>query len=125
MSEIDACAVDEIDEEDVLRFDHNDRTYVIIRMMGDDIYCMDGHCSHEQVHLCDGLVMDHVIECPKHNGRFDVRVRVIRSPPPTPFPRSSSLSPTPSPPSSTTFSPTRPPTSLTTRRRSSKARTSA
>ena len=58
MSEIDACAVDEIDEEDVLRFDHNDRTYVIIRMMGDDIYCMDGHCSHEQVHLCDGLVMD-------------------------------------------------------------------
>lgn len=73
MSEIDACAVDEIDEEDVLRFDHNDRTYVIIRMMGDDIYCMDGHCSHEQVHLCDGLVMDHVIECPKHNGRFDVR----------------------------------------------------
>ena len=41
--------------------------------MGDDI-CMDGHCSHEQVHLCDGLVMDHVIECPKHNGRFDVRM---------------------------------------------------
>ncbi|MDE2452916.1 MAG: nitrite reductase (NAD(P)H) small subunit, partial [Burkholderiales bacterium] len=25
------------------------------------------------VHLCDGLVMEHVIECPKHNGRFDIR----------------------------------------------------
>jgi 3-phenylpropionate/trans-cinnamate dioxygenase ferredoxin subunit len=23
------------------------------------------------VHLADGLVMDHIIECPKHNGRFD------------------------------------------------------
>jgi 3-phenylpropionate/trans-cinnamate dioxygenase ferredoxin subunit len=23
------------------------------------------------VHLGDGLVMDNIIECPKHNGRFD------------------------------------------------------
>ncbi len=23
--------------------------------------------------LADGLVMDHIIECPKHNGRFDYR----------------------------------------------------
>jgi 3-phenylpropionate/trans-cinnamate dioxygenase ferredoxin subunit len=25
------------------------------------------------VHLADGLVMDEIIECPKHNGRFDYR----------------------------------------------------
>jgi len=25
------------------------------------------------VHLEDGLVMDYVIECPKHNGQFDYR----------------------------------------------------
>jgi 3-phenylpropionate/trans-cinnamate dioxygenase ferredoxin component len=25
------------------------------------------------VHLADGLVMDNIIECPKHNGRFDYR----------------------------------------------------
>ncbi len=25
------------------------------------------------MHLADGLVMDHIIECPKHNGRFDYR----------------------------------------------------
>jgi 3-phenylpropionate/trans-cinnamate dioxygenase ferredoxin subunit len=23
--------------------------------------------------LADGLVTDHIIECPKHNGRFDYR----------------------------------------------------
>jgi len=23
------------------------------------------------VHLADGFVMDRIIECPKHNGRFD------------------------------------------------------
>ena len=34
-------------------------------------YATDGHCTHEQTLLCDGLVMGGVIECPKHNGRFD------------------------------------------------------
>ncbi|WP_290870069.1 Rieske 2Fe-2S domain-containing protein, partial [Aquabacterium sp.] len=38
-----------------------------------EVYATDGLCTHEQVHLCDGLVMDHVLECPKHNGRFDIR----------------------------------------------------
>ena len=28
---------------------------------------------HEQIHLADGLVTDHTIECPKPNGRFDYR----------------------------------------------------
>jgi 3-phenylpropionate/trans-cinnamate dioxygenase ferredoxin subunit len=30
-------------------------------------------CTHEQAHLADGLVMDDIIECPLHNGRFDYR----------------------------------------------------
>lgn len=25
------------------------------------------------MHLADGLVMKNIIECPKHNGRFDYR----------------------------------------------------
>ena len=61
-----------IEEEDVMRFDHAGRTYAIYRL-ADEVYVTDGLCTHEQVHLADGLVMDHVIECPKHNGRFDIR----------------------------------------------------
>ena len=30
-------------------------------------------CTHERVHLADGLVMDEIIECPKHNGRFNYK----------------------------------------------------
>jgi len=30
-------------------------------------------CTHEHTLLADGLVMEHIIECPKHNGRFDYR----------------------------------------------------
>lgn len=70
---VDACAVEDVEEEDVIRFDHGGKTYAIYRSPDDSWFCTDGLCSHEQVHLADGLVMDYVIECPKHNGQFDYR----------------------------------------------------
>jgi len=70
---IAACAEGDIDEEDVIRFDHGGRTFAIYRSPDDRYYATDGLCTHEKVHLADGLVMDDIIECPKHNGRFDYR----------------------------------------------------
>jgi nitrite reductase/ring-hydroxylating ferredoxin subunit len=32
----------------------------------------DGICTHGHAHLADGLVKGKLIECPKHNGRFDI-----------------------------------------------------
>jgi 3-phenylpropionate/trans-cinnamate dioxygenase ferredoxin subunit len=69
---IKACATGDIEDEDVIRFDHADKTFALYRK--DDAYfATDGLCTHQQVHLADGLVMDYTIECPKHNGRFDYR----------------------------------------------------
>lgn len=73
MGWIEACAADDIEPEDVVRFDHGDRTFAIYRSPDDRYYATDGYCTHEQAHLADGLVMGHIIECPKHNGRFDYR----------------------------------------------------
>lgn len=73
MAWIQVCGADEIDEEDVARFDHGDRTFAIYRSPKDAFYATDGLCTHQAIHLADGLVMDHTIECPKHNGRFDYR----------------------------------------------------
>ena len=70
---IKACDIDDVDEEDLIRFDHGTRTFAIYRSPDNAFYASDGHCTHERVHLENGLVMDHVIECPKHNGRFDYR----------------------------------------------------
>ena len=70
---IEACAADDIELEDVLRFDHGGRTFAIYRSPDDRYYATDGLCTHEKIPLADGLVMDNVIECPKHNGRFDYR----------------------------------------------------
>ena len=68
----EVCVIDDIDDEDVIRFDHNGHSYAVYRVDA-KVYATDGLCTHEKVHLCDGLVMEHVIECPKHNGRFDIR----------------------------------------------------
>ena len=78
---IDACATDDIETEDVIRFVHGGRLYAIVRSPDDEFFCTDGVCTHEHVDLTDGLVMDHVIECPKHNGQFDYRTgRALRAP---------------------------------------------
>ena len=70
---VDAGAAADIDEEDVARFDHAGRTYALYRTDDDRYFATDGLCTHEQVHLADGLVMDDIIECPKHNGRFNYK----------------------------------------------------
>ncbi len=70
---IDACATTDIDQEDLIRFDHGANTYAIYHAPDGKFYCTDGKCTHEAVHLADGLVMDFLIECPKHNGQFDYR----------------------------------------------------
>ena len=70
---IEVCGKDEIDEEDVTRFDHGGRTFAVYRSLDDEFFATDGLCTHEQIHLADGLVMDEIIECPKHNGRFNYK----------------------------------------------------
>ena len=68
-----ACATNDIETEDLIRFDHGDRTFAVYRSPDDEFFCTDGLCTHEQIHLADGLVMDYLIECPMHNGQFDYR----------------------------------------------------
>ena len=66
---IRACATDDIEPDDLIRFDHGSQTFVIVRSEEDTFHAMDGICSHEKVHLCDGLVMEGTVECPKHSAR--------------------------------------------------------
>ena len=72
---INACAAEDIEEEDVIRWDHGDRDLRDLPRCPDGEYSTapTGICTHEHAHLSDGLVMDFEIECPKHNGLFDYR----------------------------------------------------
>jgi 3-phenylpropionate/trans-cinnamate dioxygenase ferredoxin subunit len=73
VSWVQACLVDDVDAEDVIPFSHGGKEYAIYRSDADEFYATAGRCTHEQVEIADGLVMGCVIECPRHNGRFDYR----------------------------------------------------
>ncbi len=78
---IEVGPVEDIEEEDVIRLDHGSRTLAIYRLKGDRYFATDGLCTHEYAYLADGLVIDGVIECPLHNGRFDIATgRALRAP---------------------------------------------
>jgi 3-phenylpropionate/trans-cinnamate dioxygenase ferredoxin component len=78
---VKVCNAGDIEEEDVIRFDHDGRTYAVYRSPEDTYFATDGICTHEQAHLADGLVMEYIIECPKHNGRFDYRTGTAKGAP--------------------------------------------
>lgn len=78
---IDACATGDIDAEDAIRFDHGGHTFVVCRNHQDQYFCADGLCTHEQVHLADGLVVENTIECPKHASIFDFTTGEVETPP--------------------------------------------
>ncbi|WP_159013490.1 MocE family 2Fe-2S type ferredoxin [Acidisoma sp. S159] len=78
---VPVCNDQDIEMEDVIRFDHNGRTYAVYRSPEGEFFATDGLCTHEAVHLADGLVVDETIECPKHNGRFDYKTGQARGAP--------------------------------------------
>lgn len=69
---VEICDAESLSFEDVVRFDHEHRTYAVYRTAAGKFYATDGICTHGNTHLADGMVKGNLIECPKHNGRFDV-----------------------------------------------------
>ncbi len=69
---IEVCDAAELGRADVNRFDYGKKTYAIYRDEKDKLYATDGLCTHGNVHLSEGLVKGNLIECSKHNGRFNL-----------------------------------------------------
>jgi MocE subfamily Rieske [2Fe-2S] domain protein len=68
---VEVCVGGFLKPEDVIRFDHAGQTYAIYRTAEGALFATDGLCTHGRAHLADGFVKGRLIECPKHNGRFD------------------------------------------------------
>ena len=75
------CNTSDVDFEDQYTFDHNGQTYCIYHLE-DGFYATDGLCTHEDVHLVDGLIDGEEIECPMHLGVFNIKTgKVVMDPP--------------------------------------------
>jgi MocE subfamily Rieske [2Fe-2S] domain protein len=69
---LDVCDASALGRADVLRFDHGRKTYALCRDDQGKLYAVDGICTHGNVHLAEGLVKGGILECSKHNGRFNL-----------------------------------------------------
>jgi MocE subfamily Rieske [2Fe-2S] domain protein len=69
---VEACAATDLRPSDVIRFDHGQKTYALYRIGNGQLYATDGVCTHGNTHLSEGLIVGTMIECPKHNGRFNL-----------------------------------------------------
>ena len=69
---VDALAADDLPSDDVMGVSVGGRD-IAIYSVGDDVYATDNICTHGHARLCDGFLDGHEIECPLHQGKFDVR----------------------------------------------------
>ncbi len=69
---IELAAVDSISEDDVIGIDAGGKSFALYMVEG-EVYATDNICTHGNARLCDGFLEGHEIECPLHQGKFDVR----------------------------------------------------
>ena len=69
---IDAAAFDDVREGDVTAVEIAGREIALYRVDG-QLHATANICTHGQARLCDGFLEGHEIECPLHQGKFDVR----------------------------------------------------
>ena len=70
---VDLGPVDGMAPSGVRRVDAGVRTFALCRTADGEHVLLDGLCTHGRAHLADGVIVGDAIECPKHNGRFDLR----------------------------------------------------
>ncbi len=69
---VDALAAEDLPSDDVVGVAVAGRD-IAVYTVGDVVYATDNLCTHGHARLCDGFLDGHEIECPLHQGRFDVR----------------------------------------------------
>lgn len=67
----DAAAVDDVPEGDVIGVKVAGRDIALYEVDG-TIYATDNVCTHGQARMSDGFLEGREIECPLHQGKFDV-----------------------------------------------------
>ena len=67
----DAAAVSDVPEGDVIGVKVAGRDIALYEVEG-AIYATDNVCTHGQARMSDGFLEGNEIECPLHQGKFDV-----------------------------------------------------
>ena len=68
---IDAAAMDDVPEGDVVAIKVAGKEIALYEVEG-EIFATDNLCTHGAARMSDGFLEGREIECPLHQGRFDV-----------------------------------------------------
>ena len=68
----EVAAADALPADDVVALPVKGRELAFYGVDG-EFFASDNVCTHGHARLCDGFLEDGAIECPLHQGRFDVR----------------------------------------------------
>ena len=75
-----AVEVTAVEEEDLVGLKLEGRDIAVYNLRG-RFYATDNICTHEHACLSEGFVIDDVIECPRHQGRFHIPTGAARGAP--------------------------------------------
>ena len=67
-----AAARSELVQDDVVAVEVEGRELALY-CVGDEVLATDNLCTHGNARLSEGFLIDDCIECPLHQGQFDVR----------------------------------------------------
>ena len=77
---VDVARADELKPGSWRAVDVDDTQVVVFNVDG-RYYALEDVCTHDGGPLAEGVLEGHVIECPRHGARFDVRTGAVLSPP--------------------------------------------
>lgn len=69
---VEAATRGDVPDEDVIAVSV-DGVEIALYGVGGEVYATGNICTHGHARLCDGFLEGGEIECPLHQGRFDVR----------------------------------------------------
>jgi naphthalene 1,2-dioxygenase system ferredoxin subunit len=79
---VNAAALSDIPEGDVIGVTVAGKEIALYELEG-EIYATDNVCTHGDARMSDGFLEGREIECPLHQGRFDVCTGKVVCGPPT------------------------------------------
>ena len=77
---LELCAVDDVSADTPLRVEAMDTELAVFQVDG-NYYVTQDHCTHGPGSLSEGYLEGREIECPFHQGRFDVTTGEPTAPP--------------------------------------------
>ena len=78
----EVTGIGELDDEAAVAVVVGERQIALCRS-GGELYALSNVCTHQYALLSDGYVEDGCIECPLHQGRFDLKSGAPLAPPVT------------------------------------------